>query len=61
MKNTSSEHIVWVDLLRVLACFLVVVAHSCDPFVARFDTNHSEFLTGAFIGSLVLRAFRCSL
>ncbi|MBB4035931.1 surface polysaccharide O-acyltransferase-like enzyme [Dysgonomonas hofstadii] len=53
MKNTSSEHIVWVDLLRVLACFLVVVAHSCDPFVARFDTNHSEFLTGAFIGSLV--------
>ena len=53
MKTNSKEHIVWVDLLRVVACFLVVLSHSCDPFVGQFDNNHSEFLTGAFIGSLV--------
>lgn len=47
------EHIAWVDLLRVTACFLVIVSHSCDPFVGQFDNNHYEFLTGAFIGSLV--------
>ncbi|MEG1617352.1 MAG: acyltransferase [Bacteroidales bacterium] len=52
MKNDKT-HIAWVDLLRVLACFLVVLAHCCDPFVARFDTNRFEFLSGAFWGSLV--------
>lgn len=53
MKNISREHIAWVDLLRVLACFLVVVSHSCDPFVGQFEENYSEFLPGAIIGSLV--------
>lgn len=53
MTPNLKEHIVWIDLLRVVACFLVVVSHSCDPFVGQFDNNHSEFLTGAFIGSLV--------
>lgn len=50
MKN---EHIAWVDLLRVVACFLVVLAHSCDPFVAKFDAVPAEFLSGAFWGSLL--------
>ncbi len=53
MKITPREQIGWIDLLRVLACFLVIVSHSCDPFVGRFDTNYSEFLNGAFIGSMV--------
>ncbi|MDR3059557.1 MAG: acyltransferase [Prevotella sp.] len=53
MNTMPKEHIAWVDLLRVTACFLVIVSHSCDPFVGQFDNNHYEFLTGAFIGSLV--------
>jgi len=53
MKNVSREHIAWVDLLRVLACFFVIVSHSCDPFVGQYDYNYSEFLTGALIGSSV--------
>lgn len=53
MKTSSKEHIAWVDLLRVIACFLVVISHSCDPFVGQFDANRSEFLTGTLIGSLV--------
>ncbi|MBD2751567.1 acyltransferase [Spirosoma validum] len=47
------EHIAWVDLLRIIACFLVIVSHSCDPFVGQFDNNRHEFLTGAFTGSFV--------
>ena len=32
----ESKHTVgWVDVLRIMACFLVVFAHCCDPFVAR--------------------------
>lgn len=47
------EHLAWVDLLRIIACFLVLVSHACDPFVGQFDKNRYEFLTGALIGSLV--------
>lgn len=53
MSTQSREHIAWVDILRVTACFLVIVSHCCDPFVGQFDNNHYEFLTGAFIGSFV--------
>lgn len=53
MSKIKHESIGWVDLLRVLACFFVVFAHSCDPFVAQFDNNRFEFLSGAFWGSLM--------
>lgn len=53
MNNSKPVHIAWMDLLRVTACFLVVLAHCCDPFVAQFDNNRYEFLSGTFWGSLV--------
>ena len=53
MNIVQKEHIAWVDILRLTACFLVIVSHSCDPFVGQFDNNHYEILTGAFIGSFV--------
>lgn len=46
------EHLAWVDALRVLACFLVVLAHGCDPFVGMFDTDRAGFLTGVIASSL---------
>ena len=36
----ARERIGWIDLLRVIACFLVVFSHSCDPFVAVFDSDN---------------------
>lgn len=53
MNTNTKEQIGWIDLLRVIACFLVVVAHSCDAFVAQLDTDPSAFLTGTLTGSLV--------
>lgn len=53
METTTKEHLGWIDLLRVLACFLVVLSHCCDPFVAQFDADRSAFLTGMFTGSTV--------
>ena len=47
------NNIAWIDLLRVIACILVVIAHSCDPYVAQFDNDRTSFLNGAFIGSLM--------
>lgn len=43
----------WIDVLRVLACFMVVLSHACDPFVGQFDNNKIAFITGTGIGSLV--------
>lgn len=49
----QKESIAWADWLRIVACILVILSHSCDPFVGQLDNNRAEFLSGAFIGSLV--------
>ena len=50
--TSHGTHIAWVDFLRILACFLVVVAHCCDPFVGSFDGTFN-FKSAVFWGSLV--------
>lgn len=52
LLNAGQDQIGWADLLRVLACFLVVLAHCCDPFVGGFDGS-CNFKAAVFIGSLV--------
>lgn len=53
MELKKKETIGWVDLLRVIACFLVVFSHSCDPFTGLFDSDRNAFLTAVFSGSMV--------
>lgn len=53
MELKKRENIGWVDLLRIIACFLVVFSHSCDPFVAQFGNDRGTFLAGVFSGSFV--------
>jgi surface polysaccharide O-acyltransferase-like enzyme len=53
MEQKIKDNIGWVNLLRVVACLLVILSHSCDPFVAQFDTDRNSFLSGVFVGSLV--------
>lgn len=57
--TSHGTHIAWVDFLRILACFLVVVAHCCDPFVGSFDGtfNFKSAVSGAVWCG---RACRCS-
>lgn len=52
-NHNTREYIGWVDLLRLAACFLVVLAHSCDAFVWNFSNSHSDYVAGTVIGSLV--------
>lgn len=52
-SKSADSRIGWIDLLRVLACFMVVLSHACDPFVGQFDNDYTAFLTGTAIGSLV--------
>lgn len=50
--KSNPGQIGWVDFLRILACFLVVLAHCCDPFVGSFDGS-TNFKAAVCIGSLV--------
>lgn len=50
---SEEKRIAWVDALRVLACFMVVMAHACDPFVGAFESDRGAFLTGTAMGSLM--------
>lgn len=52
---SPGRHIPWIDLLRVVACLMVVCSHSGDFFVARFDADRTAFLSGVCWGS-ALRA-----
>ncbi len=52
MTTSSPAHIGWADALRIFACFLVVTAHCCDPFVAAFDGS-ANFVTAVGVGSLM--------
>ena len=53
MTSNPPRHIPWLDVLRIVACFMVVLAHCCDFFVAKFDDDRIEFLSGAFWGSMM--------
>ena len=60
MELKRKETIGWIDLLRVIACFLVVFAHCCDPFVARFDTDRSASCKGVLREAQCEAAYLCS-
>jgi len=53
MSLQKKEHIGWIDLLRIIAIFFMVLSHSCDGFVSQLDTNRNAFVTGALTGSFV--------
>lgn len=52
-KLIEKDHHAWVDILRIFACFLVVLSHTSDPFIGQFENNYSEFVNGSFLGSIV--------
>lgn len=55
MKERSTQHHGWIDLLRIIACFLVVASHCSDPFLV--SESRSDFIGGWVIGSIA----RCSV
>lgn len=57
----NSQRIVFLDYLRVIACFMVIMVHSCEFFF--IDGDHIGIRTpeDGFWVSLVDSAFRCSV
>ena len=48
-SSVRRENVGWIDVLRILACFMVVFSHCCDGFVAQFNNNRASFLTGTLL------------
>ena len=42
----------WVDVLRIVAIFAVVWSHVCDDFIAQFNNDRTQFLTGVYLESI---------
>ncbi len=59
MKNVN--HIVWADLIRVIAILMVICIHCSDPFnvspEARLNPEYN--LWGVFMELSCVRAYRC--
>lgn len=53
LPQSHGSYVAWVDVLRIFACFLVVLAHCCDPFVGNASNDMFDFQCGAFWGSMV--------
>ncbi len=50
MNTTTTKHdLTWVDYLRVIACFLVVLAHCCDAYVSA--SSAESFMAGSIWGT----------
>lgn len=53
----KQERIIWIDWLRVAACFMVMVVHSTEPFYLGGDgaliTSKANALWAAFFDSIV--------
>lgn len=53
----ESKRIIWIDWLKVIACFMVMVVHSTEPFYLGGDgaliENESDALWAAFFDSIV--------
>lgn len=52
-KLIEKDHHAWIDVLRIFACFMVVLSHCSDPFIGQFENNNSEFVYGSLLGSIV--------
>lgn len=50
LTKPGYQEITWISVLRIVACFLVVIAHCCDPFVS--GTSVEGFNAGALWGTL---------
>jgi len=53
MDWIKQDDIGWIDVLRIVAIFAVVVSHSSDFYIAAFDNDRVSFYTGVFTESFV--------
>lgn len=56
-----TRRIVFLDILRVVACFMVIMVHSCEFFFIDGDAIGIRSLSDGFWVSVIDSAFRCSV
>lgn len=58
-KTISQERVVWIDWMRVLACFMVMVVHSTEPFYLGGEGALIASKADAFWASFFDSVVRC--
>lgn len=59
--SVQSERIVFLDYLRVIACFMVIMVHSCEFFFIDGDSIGIRTASDGFWVSVIDSAFRSSV
>ena len=60
--NTTRKHVVWLDVVRLVAMFTVVCCHSADPFnftPANRQPTLMKSNLGAAYGAFSVRVSHC--
>ena len=58
--SSQAERIVFLDYLRVIACFMVIMVHSCEFFFIDGDSIGIRSVSDGFWVSVIDSAFFCS-
>ena len=59
--SSQAERIVFLDYLRVIACFMVIMVHSCEFFFIDGDSIGIRSVSDGFWVSAIDSAFRSSV
>ncbi|WP_307996326.1 acyltransferase family protein [uncultured Bacteroides sp.] len=59
--SSQAERIVFLDYLRVIACFMVIMVHSCEFFFIDGDSIGIRSVSDGFWVSVIDSAFRSSV
>ena len=57
----NNQRIVFLDYLRVVACFMVILVHACEPFYLGGDGTYIANATNALWVTLIDSALRCAV
>ncbi len=59
--QTQTNRIVFLDYLRVVACFMVILVHACEPFYLGGKGTYIANATDALWVTLIDSALRCAV
>ncbi len=60
-EKSMSQRIVFLDFVRVIACFMVIMVHSCEFFFIDGSEIGIRSLSDGWCVSVIDSAFRCSV
>ena len=59
MKNDMTKRIVFLDYLRVIACFMVMAIHSCEPYYLTMEGDRVVTKIASYCDAVCITVVEC--